>query len=233
MSADLGDGRLYAGEGRAFGMSGASGEPPVRCLVPVHDGTVILVVGALPHPDDFDVDNSFRILYCGCLEDAYPLARGGPVDLLVVPADIPRGQLRVFRQRFTPTYGVLVYFLESNAGLMATGVALHAEGYMAGSDKLARVVPQVMRGEFPMPPSMRRWLLDHVPVPAYSGSLFTQRETEVLKHLVAGKSNKAIAREIGLTEASAKEYVKRIMWKMNVSNRTEAAVRILRDGLVL
>lgn len=232
MGVDQDSRRRQIAEGRAFGISETSEGPPGRYQVPVRDGTVVLVVGALPYPSICDVGNSFRILRCSCIEDAHPLARNGPVDLLLVPAGVPRDQLRVFRQRFPPTYGVLVYFLENDADAIAAGAALHAEGYMANSDKLTTVIRQVTRGEFPMPPSMRHWLLDHVPMPACAGGLFSRREAEVLQQLVAGKSNKAIAREIGVTEASAKEYVKRILWKTNASNRTEAVVRVLRDGLV-
>jgi two-component system nitrate/nitrite response regulator NarL len=53
---------------------------------------------------------------------------------------------------------------------------------------------------------------------------FTPRELTVILRLRDGKSNKSIARELALTEGTVKLYVRRIMKKLGVQNRTQAAL---------
>lgn len=152
--------------------------------------------------------------------------------MLVVPPDVARDKLRELRQRFPPTYGVLVHPLHDEPALIAMAAALHADGYMSDSDDVEPTLRALVEGLCPMPPFMRRWLLERHMAVAQRSSPFSRREEQVLRCLVAGVPNKAIAAQLGLSEPSAKEYVKRILWKMGASNRTEAAVRALREGLV-
>jgi DNA-binding NarL/FixJ family response regulator len=53
----------------------------------------------------------------------------------------------------------------------------------------------------------------------------TQRQTEVLNFVVVGKSNQAIASELGLTTGTIKMHVSAIFKRLNVSSRTEAAMK--------
>jgi DNA-binding NarL/FixJ family response regulator len=53
---------------------------------------------------------------------------------------------------------------------------------------------------------------------------FTPRELTVISRLRDGKSNKLIARELTITEGTVKLYVRRIMKKLEVENRTQAAL---------
>ena len=50
------------------------------------------------------------------------------------------------------------------------------------------------------------------------------REKEILSHLVAGHSNKLIARHLGITEATVKVHLKHMLRKIRVENRTQAAI---------
>jgi DNA-binding NarL/FixJ family response regulator len=52
----------------------------------------------------------------------------------------------------------------------------------------------------------------------------TSRQAEVLAHMAAGKSNKTIARELGMSAGTVKVHVTAILKALNVSNRTEAVV---------
>lgn len=58
-----------------------------------------------------------------------------------------------------------------------------------------------------------------------SGLPLTARQQEVIDLLVQGKSNKLIARELDMQEATVKVHVRHIMRKLGVSNRTQAALR--------
>lgn len=60
----------------------------------------------------------------------------------------------------------------------------------------------------------------------------TEREYEVLKHLVMGKSNTEIAKELIVSVHTAKAHVCSILQKMCVSDRVQAAVKAVKEGLV-
>lgn len=52
----------------------------------------------------------------------------------------------------------------------------------------------------------------------------TEQETRILDHLVDGKSNKLIAKDMGITEGTVKVHVKHLLKKLNLRSRVEAAV---------
>ena len=60
----------------------------------------------------------------------------------------------------------------------------------------------------------------------------TPREMDVLKWLVEGLTNKAIAGELFISEVTAKKHVQSIMAKLDACDRTEAAVKAVRAGLL-
>ena len=60
----------------------------------------------------------------------------------------------------------------------------------------------------------------------------TEREYEVLKHLVSGKSNTEIAKELIVSVHTAKAHVCSILQKMCVNDRVQAAVKAVKEGLV-
>ena len=60
----------------------------------------------------------------------------------------------------------------------------------------------------------------------------TRREREVLRLVVLGRSNKEIGQELSISEDTAKKHVQTIMLKLGVSDRTQAAVKAVRAGMV-
>lgn len=60
----------------------------------------------------------------------------------------------------------------------------------------------------------------------------TNRETQVLKHVALGLSNKEIGRSLTISIETVKEHVQNILRKIAVSDRTQAAVWAVRRGLV-
>jgi two-component system nitrate/nitrite response regulator NarL len=65
--------------------------------------------------------------------------------------------------------------------------------------------------------------------PAFSD--LTPREREILCHLAEGQSNKAIARELGISDGTVKLHVKAILRKLKVHSRVEAAVIAVEQSL--
>ena len=60
----------------------------------------------------------------------------------------------------------------------------------------------------------------------------SDRELEVLKLIVDGKSNQEIAEKLFITLATVKTHVRSILNKLSVDDRTQAAVKAMREGLV-
>jgi DNA-binding NarL/FixJ family response regulator len=60
----------------------------------------------------------------------------------------------------------------------------------------------------------------------------TQRETQVLRHLALGLSNKEISQSLSISIETVKEHVQHLLRKMGVNDRTQAAVWAVRKGMV-
>jgi DNA-binding NarL/FixJ family response regulator len=59
----------------------------------------------------------------------------------------------------------------------------------------------------------------------------TPRETEVLSHIASGKTNRQIAQQLHLSLSTVKRHLERILSKLGVSDRTQAAVKAVELGL--
>ena len=60
----------------------------------------------------------------------------------------------------------------------------------------------------------------------------TQRELQILELIVAGQTNGEIAEQLYITVGTVKTHVRNILNKLSADDRTQAAVRALRSGLV-
>ena len=109
--------------------------------------------------------------------------------------------------------------------------------------KLADVIRDVKNGVCWLDPVIARKVLDSFPKQETLGILIdrnsdegrvplTEREFEVLKHLVDGKSNTEIAKELIVSVHTAKAHVCSILQKMCVNDRVQAAVKAVKEGLV-
>jgi two-component system nitrate/nitrite response regulator NarL len=59
----------------------------------------------------------------------------------------------------------------------------------------------------------------------------SDREIQIMRYLVLGCPNKVISRRLGISEATVKVYVKAILRKLQVTNRTQAAIWAVQRGL--
>lgn len=87
-------------------------------------------------------------------------------------------------------------------------------------------------GEPQLHPKIARRLMERVPVPEDPLAQLAQRELEVLRLIAGGRSNKEIGLALDLTENTVKTYVREILSKLNVVDRTQAALLAVRYGLV-
>jgi len=97
--------------------------------------------------------------------------------------------------------------------------------------ELRRAVRAAAAGEVQLAPQAAARLMREVRAPDRPETL-TERETEVLRLVAQGQSNKSIARILGISEGTAKTHVANLMGKLGVSSRTQAALYAIRIGLV-
>ncbi len=65
-----------------------------------------------------------------------------------------------------------------------------------------------------------------------SGQALTSREHDVLERIVAGRSNKEIASDLNISEATVKSHINNLLGKLGVSDRTNAATVAIQRGIV-
>lgn len=111
------------------------------------------------------------------------------------------------------------------------------------TDFLMSVIKMVKKGAMWLDPQIVPFIRDKncgiIPARQLSRSVFkerhsnlTQREYEVLKLIVDGQSNSDIAKTLTISEHTAKAHVCNIIQKLVVDDRTQAAVKALKEGLV-
>jgi NarL family two-component system response regulator LiaR len=132
--------------------------------------------------------------------------------------------------------GVEVVVLTSvidNAAIVYA-VRAGAVGYLlkeATGAELRGALRAASSGQVMLSPEAASRLIDGVQLSMGSEGL-TERELDVLGKLAQGKANKEIARELSLSQETVKTYVKRILDKLGVHTRTQAAVQALMRGLL-
>lgn len=110
-----------------------------------------------------------------------------------------------------------------------------ASGYLlkdVSGDALVAAIRGAARGEPQLHPEIARRLMKNMPAPNDPLGGLTPREREVLLLIARGLSNKEIGLQLSLTEVTVKGYVSGLLSKLNVSDRTQAALLAVRYGLI-
>jgi two-component system, NarL family, response regulator LiaR len=130
---------------------------------------------------------------------------------------------------------VLTSFLDDEKIFAA--VRAGAAGYLLKDvrpQELGEAIRTVSRGEALLHPAVASKLMQefaHEDGPSPAQAL-TEREMEVLRLIARGRANKEIARELGVAEKTAKTHVSNILQKLNLADRTQAALYAVREKLV-
>jgi len=105
-----------------------------------------------------------------------------------------------------------------------------ARGYLLKSlevEELLDAIQHVAAGDTYFPPKIAAKIAAR-----RSRQNLTPREIQVLQQLVAGRSNKEIAADLGVSESMAKAHLKHLFAKLGVADRTQAAITAVHRGLV-
>ena len=145
-----------------------------------------------------------------------------------------------------PSTSVIVLTIYDNDAYVVDAVRAGAGGYLlkdASKDLLIHTIRAVNSGGTLIKTSLLREAMlslsdaagDHLkgkPGDAAVLDDLTARERDVLRLLIRGQSNKKIGEALFISEDTAKKHVQTIMLKLGVSDRTQAAVKAVRTGLV-
>jgi DNA-binding NarL/FixJ family response regulator len=97
--------------------------------------------------------------------------------------------------------------------------------------ELLRAIQAAARGEPTLHPAAQRALIRHATAPPSPLESLTGRERDVLQLIAMGQSNREIATTLHLSEGTVKGYVSTLLSKLNVSDRTQAALLAVKHGL--
>jgi two-component system, NarL family, response regulator LiaR len=170
---------------------------------------------------------------------ALAAAAGGHPDVVLMDLVMPSGDgVEAIRALSAAATGTRVLVLSSfgDDERIFAAMQVGAAGYLlkdVDPDHLAQAIRDVHEGRPALHPEVAARLMRRVADPG--GPLperLTPREREVLQLLVEGCANKQIARRLRITEKTVKTHVSSILQKLEVADRTAAAVLAIRQGLV-
>lgn len=129
---------------------------------------------------------------------------------------------------------VLTSFSEDEDILAAINAG--ADGFLmkdCSPDELIQAIRSVHLGHFSLPADLARKVMsqDTQVEPSMAAEL-TPREKDVLEFLAKGLSNQEIATVLGISPYTVRSHVRNLLRKLNVSNRTQAALYAIEEGLV-
>ncbi len=233
--------------------SSGSGNPKARLLVVDDQDFMRAVIKAI-----LARDTSLEVV--GEAKDgqeAIQLCRELRPDLILMDVSMPKMNgleaTRKLKAEF-PLTSVLILTAHADHRLLMDAVKAGAAGYVLKgnvSDVLDSV-RAVLNGETPLDQGLAMGLLRRIadekaseggrpptrptipetPTAASLPNPLTPRETEVLGRLASGETNRQIAKELHLSLSTVKRHLERILAKLKVSDRTQAAVKAVEMGLL-
>jgi two-component system, NarL family, response regulator LiaR len=156
------------------------------------------------------------------------------MDLVMPRLDGVGAMLRLREEMPESRVIVLTSFAADDRLLPA--IRAGAAGYLLKNvepRELARAVRAAQAGEALLDPMVAARLVDQISSTASArpGRDITPREREVLDLIACGYSNKRIALELAISEKTVKAHVGRLLAKLGVADRTQAALLAVREGL--
>jgi len=174
-------------------------------------------------------------------EAAIRYALENDVDVVLLDVRMPEGdglyalgRIRLER----PHLPILMLSTFDNPTYVARAVALGANGYLLKNctrDQLLAAIRAAANGETVWTREELRRVTGALATPRFGADVdvpLTHRESEVLKQLALGLTNKEIANQLHISYETVKEHVQHILRKIGVADRTQAAVWAVRNKLV-
>lgn len=159
-------------------------------------------------------------------------------DLILLDLNLPDMHgldvLRMLREDGSDAR-IVIFTVSDDPDDIAAAMRLGADGYLlkdAEPEDVLAGLESAARGNTTLSRRIREYVLERVPTEHIQTRMdnLTDREKGVLAQLAEGKSNKLIARDLNIAEGTVKVHVKRVLGKLGMRSRVEAALWIARQG---
>lgn len=142
--------------------------------------------------------------------------------------------------RRCPQTRVIMVTMQEDPEYLIEALKVGASGYLlkdSGKPEIVGAIRQVLAGDSLLNAGLVADLLQRMDrearsQPESTSHALSERELEVLRLLVAGKTNREIARDLILSVSTVKTHVEHVIAKLDVADRTQAAVKATRLGIV-
>jgi two-component system NarL family response regulator len=178
--------------------------------------------------------------------EAVEKAREFKPDVILMDISMPRMNGVEATRRIKleqPQIGIVVLTMYEEEEYIFDLVKAGATGYMlknSDSSQIIKAIRSTYQGESMLQPSVATKILNQfshlsqkpVPKPSRSEQELTDREIQVIKLIADGKTNKEIANSLTISEKTVKNHVRNIFQKLDVDDRTQAAIYAIKKGLI-
>jgi NarL family two-component system response regulator LiaR len=161
-----------------------------------------------------------------------------PPDVVLMDLNMPNMDgIEATRQirAISPHTQVVILTSHHQDAMVFPAIKAGALSYLlksASPDEVVAAVRAAAEGEARLHPRVAKRLMEEVSGARVSADTLTVRELEVLKQIALGQDNKGIAEALTLAEKTVKTHVSNILSKLGLSDRTQAAIYALRQGIV-
>ena len=190
-------------------------------------------------------NSPFKVIgEAGSLREGVPAVEAAGTRPELILIDLASGgedeveAMRTLRAQY-PQIRVVILTSDLCTRRLSGALGAGADGYLMkdiACEALMQSLRLVMMGEKVFPTHLAELLVSGraddmgAEVPARRKGL-SQREVQILRCLLNGNSNKMIANHLNITEATVKVHLKSLLRKINASNRTQAAIWALNNGI--
>lgn len=197
--------------------------------------------------DDDDIRESLAILINGtaefeCVshfrdcESAIENIVDDPPDVVLMDIGLPGISgiegIRILKEKL-PALDILMLTVHCDYKLVFEALCAGACGYLTKDTRPAKLlesIKEAFEGGAPMSTQIARMVVDSFKTKPHTD--LTTRETEVLTQLCKGKSYRMIAEALFISEETVRRHIKNIYKKLEVSSKSEAVAKALKEKLV-
>jgi DNA-binding NarL/FixJ family response regulator len=175
-------------------------------------------------------------------QEAVEMTKTLQPDLVLMDLDMPiMDGIEATRQikSVMPNMKIMILTSFSDQDHVIPAIEAGAAGYQLKDiepDELVRSIKKLLSGENQLHPKATTHLLSHLTNKSRESKSpaeeLTKRELEVLVEIAKGKSNKEIASTLFITEKTVKTHVSNVLAKLNLQDRTQAALFAVKHGLI-
>jgi two-component system, NarL family, response regulator LiaR len=177
----------------------------------------------------------------GTSEEALALVALEPPDIVLLDLILPKlGGVEATRaiKALSPSTRIVILTSSEDATTVVPALKAGASAYVLkdiGPQELGETIQRVASGEVVITPRMAALLVTQMAQPESAiprGAQLTPRELEVLRLVAHGMSNGEIATKLYLSDKTVKTHISNILSKLQLSDRTQAAIYAWRKGLL-